>query len=358
MRSKRIIITFSFFLTLVVIIHRLTIADSRTKCDAIECECNSSKDTTPREKTTDQSIPFILARDKSTKILVRGNNYKPIIKETENQNSRSSRLQGYLEIVKNAGYRDKEWRNFKRNPHYQRVLEHVRQREGKAYLSIIQNMGSYSLFLKHIGDFKRIDNYGAPNIIDDYGDDVGYASGTVLRYSTVLMHILEWVATDLTGFHICEVGGGYGGQSAVIQSAFKIGSYSIADLPEVMVLQQKFIHHFDGFLFHAMPFAETKESGASYEKIVPGKCDLFISNYAYTEVFEDWRKIYFDNIIQYCTRGYIIDNSHDQFSGGSLDYFGNDLANRLKKLGREVKVRQGDLVGAKTHKIIQWRTPE
>ena len=46
---------------------------------------------------------------------------------------------------------------------------------------------------------------------------------------------------SLKGFTIAEIGAGYGGQAKIITDVFKVQKYFLIDLPEVTLLQDRYI---------------------------------------------------------------------------------------------------------------------
>ena len=80
-----------------------------------------------------------------------------------------------------------------------------------------------------------------------------------------------------------------------------IDQYNLIDLPEVILLAERFltqldvagdIRYIDGtHLYHDVP------------------CDLLISNYAFAELAESVQKIYFDKIVAHSKAGYMTWNS-------------------------------------------------
>jgi hypothetical protein len=77
-------------------------------------------------------------------------------------------------------------KNFKRNPIYQEILEHVNKETGFKYFNIIKE--KYPYMLEHIDKFKTNDDVG--NAIK-FNYEEFEVSPTTLRYIKVLAEIID-----------------------------------------------------------------------------------------------------------------------------------------------------------------------
>jgi hypothetical protein len=100
----------------------------------------------------------------------------------------------------------------------------------------------------------------------------------------------------LTDKKIVEIGGGYGGQCQIIQTAFEVQCYEIVDLPEVWTLQKKYLSKFN-VLVSKLP-----------ENPIYWEWDLCISNYALSEIKEPLQRNYVKGICKNSTNGYVTAN--------------------------------------------------
>ena len=121
-------------------------------------------------------------------------------------------------------------------------------------------------------------------------------SPTTLRYVKVLIDIV-WLF-DLDKIKtVTEVGIGYGEQCRILMNALPIERYNLVDLPEVLALTEKFfnalnhkgdLRYLDGrHFYHDAP------------------CDLFISDYAFSELAKPAQDIYLEKIISKSKAGYV-----------------------------------------------------
>ena len=195
-----------------------------------------------------------------------------------------------IEFVKN----NESFANFKRNPIYNKILEHVSELDGQLYKNYLDiNFPEFKNFLKI---FKTNDEIGNP-IKFNYSD-IGDISPTTLRYIKVLSDLIR-LYKSLDNFNIIEIGVGYGGQCKIINDYFNIRKYTLVDLPEVLELSQKYLNIFnienlDFLNFNNLP------NNKNY--------DLVISNYSFSELSKEMQNFYFENIINKSEHGYLTCN--------------------------------------------------
>ena len=213
----------------------------------------------------------------------------------------------YKLICKLAVESEEIFSKFARNREYRAILEHVTREQGFAYLNSIKNKEIKSLIPK----LQKI-NLGNPFKFNYRG--IGMISPTYLRYLKVLDD-LKNIFGSLDNFCISEVGAGYGGQAIVIDRLFKIKSYSIYDLPYSCDLIKKYTER----LGTEMPLSFYRDSIEHTSEI-----DLFISNYAFSELKRDIQVAYLNNVISKSKRGYVTYNHITQ------DHFDSMNVNELK----------------------------
>ena len=192
--------------------------------------------------------------------------------------------------------------NFKSDPRYQYVLEHVDARQGKEYLDLVKK--EFSDFYEEnknsiINLCKKNDSYGRP--VQSYFFDFCSCSPTNLRYLYQSLLILKYMKDiNLTSAKVIEIGGGYGGLCLFVKTLAKyfniqIDSYIIYDLEEAEILQQKYLR------IHGVNLTDQN-------KISEGS--FLISNYAFSELPEELRKEYEEKVInKYCDCGFLAWNA-------------------------------------------------
>jgi len=207
--------------------------------------------------------------------------------------SATEHVEGFLTVCRLATRYDGFFRGFKRNRHYRSVLEHVSEELGQEYLKNIREEGED--FLKYVSRFQENDLLGSP-ITFEY--DVGRFSPTTLRYVSVLVDLKNFFG-DLTGFDICEIGAGYGGQCKIITDVSNLGSYTIVDLEAVLPLIRKYLGR----------LGVKNVVYLMQDQITEGKeFDLVVSNYAFSECIRRVQDYYVDRILSKAHRGYITYN--------------------------------------------------
>jgi hypothetical protein len=193
----------------------------------------------------------------------------------------------YRTVCREAATDDAKLAVFKSIHAYRCILEHASHTVGQVCLDYITKHAPELLPL--LPKFKENDSLGNPGVC-------GYANGTfsptTLRYIKVLAE-LKMLFGPLDNFSIVEVGCGYGGQAKIIQDAYPSVTHEIVDLPEAEALTLRYARHF-GF----------KCSGYSGAQPI----DLFLSNYAFTELSVDLQRGHLKSIIPHCKRGYITCN--------------------------------------------------
>ena len=179
--------------------------------------------------------------------------------------------------------RDANMNTFKRDLRLNRIFEHAGIEQGLAYLDLIKSNNPQLLQHKFTND----DTGGAQ--VYDYGNGHVFSPST-LQYIGVLSNLITRFGS-LDDMRIVEVGGGYGGQCKTVIDVFKPKVYTIVDLPEVTALQLKYL----------------TDTGARVMSVPPtGKYDLFISNYALSEIPNNTEYI---DLARRCKHGYITCNT-------------------------------------------------
>jgi len=203
----------------------------------------------------------------------------------------------YSQICLEAAHNDNIFNNFRRNPIYNQILEHISKELGDEYLKIISSDPDV---LKMINVLKNNDNYGNPRT---YAYSVGTFSPTTLRYIKVLVDIKNIFKT-VDNFNICEIGGGYGGQCRIINSYFKLASYCLVDIKPALTLSKKFLDNYN------IP----NITYVTMDELLNQNFDLIISNYAFSELPRPIQEIYLRKIILNSKKGYITYNEVTPYS--------------------------------------------
>lgn len=182
---------------------------------------------------------------------------------------------------------------FRRNPFYNEILEHVSESQGHEYLHYIERdpdvMGA-------IAEFKRNDAYGNPWSYEYPA--IGKISPTTLRYIKVLVDLKEHFHS-LDNLNLCEIGVGYGGQCRIINAYYKPATYCLIDIQPALALAQRFL---DNYALHSVLAYRTMN------ELDPRECDLVLSNYAFSELSKPVQDVYLRRVVLNSKRGYITYN--------------------------------------------------
>lgn len=206
---------------------------------------------------------------------------------------------------------EKRFMTFKRDPRFRIVLEHVERAQGEAYLQSILKRNPDFLW-NHLEKFKTNDRIGSPHM-ETY-DRVGSISPTTLRYVSCALDLLEQFQ-DLNHLNIVEIGGGYGGLCKILFDVWpNIQSYTICDIPIVNQLCAKYLKTFACWNRVVHVNGLTMESPLAHK-------DLVISNYAFSEINQDGRRLYEEYVLKDSPRGYMMINYFGQLEKEQLEQF-------------------------------------
>ncbi len=213
---------------------------------------------------------------------------------------------------------DEGFKNFKRDPDYNEILEHLSEMDGWQYFALMRFAEGQPALLER---FRANDAVGEPRTYC-YGP-LGHFSPTTLRYVYVLGDLIKRFGS-LDGLDIIEIGGGYGGQAKIIHALFKPKSYTMIDLPAALALQQKYLAglpiDFDSI------GALTKHS------------DLVISNYAFSECARPVQRMYAACVLTRAKCGYLtcnFENAPDRMTWAEMqeDVPGSKRSPHLPPMG-------------------------
>jgi hypothetical protein len=202
-----------------------------------------------------------------------------------------SDIKSYREIVQKFLDDDALFDKFRAHSiDYNIILEHVSAAQGKAYDEFITK--EYPDLIEFTDGFRLNESVGSP--AKHEFKTFGLMSATTLRYIKMLGDIRRLCNYDKCR-NIIEIGGGYGGLCRLWHQFKMPVSYMIADLPEVMKLQKKYLGKYG---------IDLKDY---YDP--PKDChrsDLVISTFALNECERSQCKKYVYDIIAGAKNGYIV----------------------------------------------------
>lgn len=222
-------------------------------------------------------------------------------------------------VALNAVTDDNAFYQFKRNPMFTTILEHVNYNQGIQYINYIKTVcKSYNIDFENLWWNKYIENdiLGNP-ITHNYKEQLGNIrdlntydiSPTTLRYICFGLQLFNVInSTGKKQISVIEIGGGYGGQCKILsdiclQFNINIRKYTIIDLEHVSKLQNKYLQmlNVDNFV----TISNTNCIG-----LLDNEYDLFISNYALGEFDTEVQNFYIDNVLSKCSKSFITWNTY------------------------------------------------
>jgi hypothetical protein len=204
----------------------------------------------------------------------------------------------YTDLCLQAVKDEEVFKDFKSRPDFTYMLEHVTYEQGLGYLAEIKRL--QPKLLNNIECFATNDSLGSPKTFryDEINMEI---SPTTLRYVKALADLMTYFGS-LDGMDIVEIGIGYGGQCKIINDYFVPKSYTLIDLPQVILLADKYLDCFE--IQNTVFQTPNWVSEARY--------DLCMSNYCFTEIDRPAQDMYAKTVINRSAKGYITCNHLNQ----------------------------------------------
>jgi hypothetical protein len=222
----------------------------------------------------------------------------PFLKSKKKFEQSDSENTRYSAFVSQAIVNESTFLNFRRNHHYREILEHVSYPLGLKYLNKIK---SYGISTEQIlPTIQILDSVGRPRIFDY--PELGQASPTSLRYiaiSAEIQHIFNFQSP----IDIAEVGVGYGGQYVALARELRVNKFMAYDLPQVQELMHRFVSRATNF------DVTEKIKLIDIYNLYTNAQQLFISNYAFSELPRNIQLEYLTKVASNSDCGYMIMNS-------------------------------------------------
>ncbi len=245
----------------------------------------------------------------------------------------------YPEFCPRAAKDEETFKRFRSDTAMQRMVENVTYEQGLQMLEVIEQ--KYPHLLSEISQICADDHFGEPAAYEY--PKIGRICPTTLRYVKIAGDLRREFG-DLKNFRIFEIGGGYGGQCKILHDLFGFKSYTLIDLPECLPLVSRYLDHFH--VPHIRYLSNTKLSKAR-------EYDLFISNYAFSEIGEQEQREYLEKVVSLIPRGYITYNYVSSYYGvDSLTV--DEVVSLLTKEGRIIKVESENPVTGAGNVVVTW----
>lgn len=245
----------------------------------------------------------------------------------------------YKKLCLLAANTEKAFSTFKRQPVYQDVVEITNYDVG--YLFAKKISSQHRDLLEYLPLFNKNDLYGSP-VTHEY-PELGRFSPATLRYISVVGDILTHFSFSEPP-KVVEIGVGYGGQCFILSSVLPCQQYTLIDLPTVLPLAKKYL---------SLLNVENVDFVVPSNIPVSEEYDLFISNYAFSEMSREVQLMYFHKVIQHSKRGYVLFNhiSH-YFKINSLSL--TEFTDLLKSCDFNVTILPEEIQTASNNYLVIW----
>lgn len=192
-----------------------------------------------------------------------------------------------------------------------------------------------------VKNHKKFDRFGMPHTYECVigKKNVGMSTSTSLHLR-VLMDLVELFDLD-NHKDIVEIGGGYGGLCSVVCTYVDDVNYSIIDLPEVNLLQEKYLSRFG--------LMDKVETISCFECKQFDRDVMLVSNYAFSELSREIQDVYFEKVVSKATCGYMlcntISNDNSDLNGYSIEELQQKIPGSVVLSARPYKSH---------HRILVW----
>ena len=219
---------------------------------------------------------------------------------------------GYTAVCRRAAEDDAVFAGFREDPNYSAVVTSNLHYGGQDCFTMLEARGFDPAFFAAVRDHDRL---GGPQLVS-YGA-AGALAPQTMRYIKVLSD-LELLFGALDGASIVEIGGGFGGQCAVIAKRFKVARYTLVDLPEPLALARRYL---DTLGIANTAFAELNALS------VKAQYDLVISCYGVSELSRAFLIRYLQRVVLRAKAGYLLWNNEGmkQHRDWQQQFFGAEM---------------------------------
>lgn len=188
-----------------------------------------------------------------------------------------------------------QFKNFRTRKELGLIVETVHPNYGRDYFKKLKRHFPY--IFDHIDTICKIDETGNP--IQHQWADSFKLSSLFLRYLHQACLLFQYIG-NLTDKNILEIGGGFGGHAAIVQTLYPSTSHTIVDLPIVSQLQQK-------YLSITLNIQSTRSYAYTSDIWKSKKYDVIVSHYCFSELDAVNQDLYLP-VIKQTPHGFMICN--------------------------------------------------
>jgi putative sugar O-methyltransferase len=267
-------------------------------------------------------------------------------------------ISAYRTACKEAATNEAAFSQFKRDPRYTDVLEHVSKPLGDEYLKHIVPSSLWNEEM--IEKYSKNDSLGNPVTFEFM--PWGSWSPTTLRYIKQALEIRK-IFGDLSEKNIVEIGGGYGGLCKILFDIFPdIESYTIIDLEPAVQLDGKYLSTlFEQevrkekdylWVVGKVRLIAIDQAPRKWENLCD-KIDLVISNYAFSECVEDIQNKYCNDIFSKSPAGYLTINSLVIDSVKSKKTLSEKITSYFQEV--DIKIEDENPLSGEGNYLLTWK---
>lgn len=190
-----------------------------------------------------------------------------------------------------------------------------------------------SIITKNIAELLSCDLFGNPHTYNFSNRKLSIdCSDSVITPVYTIVKLEETFDSLDPNMDVVEIGCGFGIETKVYHDLVGYNTYTHVDIPDMLKLQSAYLSYFGiNNIDYINPYEDMDKVKDSY--------DLFISNFAYTEISYEVQKLYFNDIISKCRRGIIIGKIRPEIqqchgnciSKPQLDWFDNCFNIKLQE---------------------------
>jgi hypothetical protein len=201
---------------------------------------------------------------------------------------------GYTEFCRRAAEDDACFAGFREDPTYSAVVTSKLNYAGQDYFALLKQRGFDLSFFAQLEAHDRIGGVELAAF-----ESIGAIAPQTMRYVKVLSD-LELLFGALDGASIIEIGGGFGGQCAVIAKRFGFARYTLVDLPGPLQLARRYLE----------TLSIPNVAFARFDQLpINGRYDLVISCYGLSELSRVFQVMYLQRVLLRARAGYLLWNN-------------------------------------------------
>lgn len=198
----------------------------------------------------------------------------------------------FAECFAAAAGDEEQFAVFRRNPFFNLLWENISEEEGEMWAKKISTQ--FPHLLEKLGQIRENDRIGAPKTWE-YAE-IGELSPSTLRFAAIAGELGKRCG-NTEGFHIVQIGAGYGGLCRMMHAVSGFETWTLVDLPEQLALARKYLGAYGiDRVMYLTP--EELPPGAHY--------DLVISDMDFSRFNRSCQELFLDRILSQSHFGFLL----------------------------------------------------